>query len=74
MRQHPGLEPPGSGLKGRDKAGTRWLEMELFLERVGGEELEGAQVGVGRASSSHHRRGSRSMYSGPWLHTEQKNR
>lgn len=29
---------------------------------------------VGTVPSSHHRRGSLSIYSGPWLHTEQKNR
>lgn len=31
----PGLEPPGSGLKGRGKAGSWWLEMELFPEGGG---------------------------------------
>lgn len=40
----PGLEHPGSRLKGRGKAGTWWLEMELFPEGGGkGETGKGQE-------------------------------
>lgn len=40
----PGLEHPGSRLEGRGKAGTWWLEMELFPEGGGkGETGKGQE-------------------------------
>lgn len=72
--EQPGSQRPGPRLKGGGKAGTWGLEAELFPEGRRGETLRGARRGLGQAPPSHHRRGSLSMYSGPWLHTEQKNR
>lgn len=81
---------PGQGSKGVGRgeaaatAGASWVQAQgqgqgwdlAFGNGGKGEERswEGAGVSVGQAPSSHHRRGSLSMYSGPWLHTEQKNR
>lgn len=44
------------------------------LEEEERENRERTAVSLNQAPPSHHRRGSLSMYSGPWLHTEQKNR
>ena len=65
----PWLQAEGQGQGWDLGAGGRVAPGETREGRSGG-----ASRGLGRAPPSHHRRGSLSMYSGPWLHTEQKNR
>lgn len=52
---------------GQAEDGTRWGQGT-------GSCSEWMWVDCGQAAPPHHRKGSRSMYSGPWLHTEQKNK